>query len=95
MHQTDCLFIGKRRGKEQDQGSKGSNSEDREEVSSEVADTGGKNLGRGDLVGEFGNGVVHELRGINHRGNSVVGDRGESRSNGDAQSEDEKSSVHG
>ena len=63
---ANSLFVSKRRGKEQDQGSKRSKSDNREEVSSEVTDTGSDHLRGSDLVGEFGDGVFHhvQLRGF-------------------------------
>jgi hypothetical protein len=62
----DSLDVRKRRGKEKDQTSKSSNSENREEVSSEVTDTGSDHLRGSDLVGEFGDSIFHhvQLRGF-------------------------------
>mmetsp|Transcript_20161 Transcript_20161/g.43877 ORF Transcript_20161/g.43877 Transcript_20161/m.43877 type:complete len:124 (+) Transcript_20161:131-502(+) len=97
--ETGSLFVGKRRGKEQDQTSKGDDTEKREEVSTEITDTGSDHLRGCNLVREFSDGVFHELGSSilsNHRsGNRLLGDRGEGRSGGNAKGEEGKCSVHG
>ena len=66
---ADGLFVSKGRGKEQDQTSKGSNSEEREEVSSEVAVIGSNHLSGSNVVGKFSDGILHhvQLRGFGNK----------------------------
>ena len=59
---STSLFVCERRSKEQDQGSKRSNSDDGEEISTEVADTGSNHLRWSNLVGELSDGVFHHVQ---------------------------------
>ena len=59
-----CLLVNKRRGKEEDQSAKASKSENREQVSSEVVDTGSNQVTGSGNIGEISNIIDHVDLGL-------------------------------